>query len=240
VKEYFVKDWTLPCNDDSIPKIDGSIPSESKSVKYKEDPEHVSLAEMSTSELQEACCVLLGTWVPEYLMNKSVVWVDYCVPLDRRVNLLKDELLMIVSAHRYVYLVDQIRAKHHYSLTEIDQLIKSQVAHDESYFPEMSYSDKEFLTKAMRDHLHIPNQDETLYDKCKRIIYPEQFKTLENDWSVRNGVLYEKIALNKEQYNIAPELLQGVVGYVIHRWTMEDFVRFVLIGYHERMMKNDK
>lgn len=24
VKEYFVKDWTLPCNDDSIPEIDGS------------------------------------------------------------------------------------------------------------------------------------------------------------------------------------------------------------------------
>lgn len=223
---------------------------EPKSVKYKENPDpyrkifdsrHVSLEEISTSELQEACVVLLETWVPEYLMDKSVVWVDYCVSRDQRVDLLKDELRMIVSAHRYVYLVDQIHAKHHYSLTEIDQLIKSQVAHDESYFPEMSESDKEFLTKAMRDYLHTSNQDETLYDKCKQIACPSQIKTLENGWSVRNGVMYEKIALNKEQYNITSELLQGVVDYDIHHhWTMKDFVRFVLIGYHERMMKNDK
>ena len=40
VKEYFVKDWTLPCNDDSIPEIDGSKKLE-ESIKDEEGIPHL-------------------------------------------------------------------------------------------------------------------------------------------------------------------------------------------------------
>lgn len=40
MKEYFVKDWTLPCNDDSIPEIDGSKKLE-ESIKDEEGIPHL-------------------------------------------------------------------------------------------------------------------------------------------------------------------------------------------------------
>ena len=40
MKEYFVKDWTLPCNDDSIPKIDGSEKIK-ESIKDEEGIPHL-------------------------------------------------------------------------------------------------------------------------------------------------------------------------------------------------------